>query len=301
MKNLKEPQLEKQAVSRLKAELVQLKKEYANVTKLLNIAKPADLPPLTPQSNANKSKLLPVFGKKKKIAFQKPAQSEQPKPVEEYEDEEMEEKEKEDEMDEKKASTAEKSEKSPTSSNTDVDSIPIDSEKMIVSSLKNSVEGITTSCLPGELTQKTTLLINKIKKSIANKSQLKINWKLLNTKWCKVKTTISESEECSGTDLEEKMAELKEQLDEVDHLLPKDTSSSKNTEEPEKPKSKASARKKVQKEREKSETSHNKEVQDDERKQKKYAGGYNKDYEMWVPPSNQTGDGRTSLNDKLGY
>ena len=32
-----------------------------------------------------------------------------------------------------------------------------------------------------------------------------------------------------------------------------------------------------------------------------YRVGMDKKYDVWVPPSDQTGDGRTSLNDKLGY
>lgn len=32
-----------------------------------------------------------------------------------------------------------------------------------------------------------------------------------------------------------------------------------------------------------------------------YQVGMDSKYDVWVPPSNQSGDGKTSLNEKLGY
>ena len=32
-----------------------------------------------------------------------------------------------------------------------------------------------------------------------------------------------------------------------------------------------------------------------------YKIGMDSKYDVWVPPSNQSGDGKTSLNEKLGY
>ena len=41
--------------------------------------------------------------------------------------------------------------------------------------------------------------------------------------------------------------------------------------------------------------------EDEEKKDDYYKIGMDRKYDVWVPPSGQSGDGRTSLNDKLGY
>ena len=40
---------------------------------------------------------------------------------------------------------------------------------------------------------------------------------------------------------------------------------------------------------------------EEEEKEQYYKVGMDSKYDVWVPPAGQTGDGRTSLNDKLGY
>lgn len=41
--------------------------------------------------------------------------------------------------------------------------------------------------------------------------------------------------------------------------------------------------------------------EEEEEKEDYYKVGMDRKYDVWLPPTNQTGDGRTSLNDKLGY
>ena len=50
-------------------------------------------------------------------------------------------------------------------------------------------------------------------------------------------------------------------------------------------------------------TKRRKKVDEDEEDEKEdyYKVGMDRKYDVWLPPTNQTGDGRTSLNDKLGY
>ncbi|XP_063907034.1 kanadaptin [Zophobas morio] len=77
MMELKQSKPSKQTVNKLKADLVKLKQEHANVIKLVNIARPASLPPLVAEyattsvkSLQVENKALPVFGKRKKIKVQ---------------------------------------------------------------------------------------------------------------------------------------------------------------------------------------------------------------------------------------
>jgi hypothetical protein len=75
MMELKQSKPNKQSVNRLKSELIKLKQEHGNIIKLVNIAKPASLPPLVAQyasssSGKSEKKSLPLFGKRKKIKLQ---------------------------------------------------------------------------------------------------------------------------------------------------------------------------------------------------------------------------------------
>lgn len=225
MKSLKEPQLEKQTISRLKSELIKLKQDYAQVTKLLNLAKPAEMPALQSQTSSaqsdvgNKNKLLPVFGKKKKIKVEKPAATiVKPETVENDEGEELED---EDEDNENKNKVAKSENISVSSSISEKQKSGDDPE---ISNIENKV------------------VVDEL--SVVNKTEIEI------------KKSVSKP---SGT-----------------------------------------PRKKENEQQFRSEKKPNDKMK--KNVSKPYPkDGYSEDYSMWVPPSNQSGDGRTSLNDKLGY
>lgn len=205
MKSLKEPQLEKQTISKLKSDLSRLKQDYAQVCKLLNLAKPTELPALLPQNSSqqsesdSKKKLLPVFGKKRKIKFEKSTKNDgiQSKHNDNNEEEE------EDDNETKPVSKIEE-----TNCEKDANIIKAEESKTIV---------------------KTTDEVKEVNFEKADTSKKRQN--------------------------EQKSRNERKQTEKVKKIVSKEY-----------PKD-----------------------------------GYSEDYNMWVPPTDQSGDGRTSLNDKLGY
>lgn len=85
MKELKQIKLDKHTISKLKSDLFKLKQDLVNVIKLANIAKPTSLPRLIAENSENfkcfpsgsslKNK-LPIFGKRLKVKVQMPARKE---------------------------------------------------------------------------------------------------------------------------------------------------------------------------------------------------------------------------------
>ncbi|CAH1173882.1 unnamed protein product [Phaedon cochleariae] len=78
MKELKQSKPDKQTIGKLKIELTKLKTEHASIIRLVNIAKPASMPPLVtnyavPSTSKDvKSTLLPFYGKRRKLKVQLP-------------------------------------------------------------------------------------------------------------------------------------------------------------------------------------------------------------------------------------
>lgn len=139
MMELKQSKPNKQSVNKLKSELIKLKQEHGNIIKLVNIARPASLPPLVPQyassSNTTKTakKTLPIFGKRKKIKLELVSKSSEPMTIDDGDEEEEEE-----EKEESEEKTVKKEEQRlPESSNTSSNPEKIQEGYLFMSKLFN--------------------------------------------------------------------------------------------------------------------------------------------------------------------
>lgn len=235
MAELKQPKLDKEKMMQLKTELVRLKQDHAQVIKLVNIARPADLPPLTTQYDSqatktqNKSK-FPMFGKRLKVKVAIPKEKAVEKPVDDN-----------DEQDD----------------NYDVKN-PIEEKMEVVESL-----------VEAESTNKKAFIIENENTKLSEEKRETIVMKFNNSTSKLTKNTVSET---------------KDKDVDVSNSIQSKTEDSE------------SKRKKNQRRIAQREEKLEKE------KQRGYAEDLRKeDYNMWVPPEDQTGDGKTSLNDKYGY
>lgn len=108
MKNLtNKDTVDKQAISKLKLELAELKKEHTNVTKLMNVAKPADLPAFTPTPSCSNKSKFPIFGKRKLVPVKFPARPTASQSAEQPEGNDNDEEDEEDEHTEVKSQSTE--------------------------------------------------------------------------------------------------------------------------------------------------------------------------------------------------
>lgn len=314
MKDLSSKKLDKHKISELKIELARLKKEHANVLKLVNIAKPADLPPLKPfyetqnsadtnPTNSKQQKGLPLYGKRMKVKVQLP----EPKDVNvAFNDDDGDD---DDDNDDEEAVPKElkginpclclklKEDIKNLSSHSESDAA-IKTITKIVANEEERVEKLR-QFLVGAVQVQNIVEKQKIDKSSDSYS----NYSNTLHFYLKSQESSSNSNELQS---------MEKHLQEFERFVKEEgSSSSKSTEKNE--------ANKEQKEDDDEEAENNKIDEEKRRKRNQRriqqrqgkmeiqkVKGYDEDslkedYNMWVPPSNQTGDGRTRLNDKLGY
>lgn len=366
MQELTTPKLDKQTISKLKSELTKLKQDHSNVIKLINVAKPADLPPLVPHyasqsstDTTSKNKLLPIFGKRKKLKVQLPAKPKEmpvqcnPTEVKEEVDEEgqgvsnqanknqyMNEtaaeitpiahrsEEFQMEVNEEKESISDASESDNDESSV-VDASQTDIGTLTVKKFEKALNDMNLSPVIKEHQGKVSRILSKLKQLATDQDRMQIDWKTLSAKRRKVEKLISDLKE-GGYDekLEHKasielnriLTELNTMMDSkykvintvtevvgeiksimtdemakeckagTSQLPAEDDNDEVSAAEIEKKKKKNQRR--IQQRQVRAETDRRRGYQEDLGRE---------DYNMWVPPENQTGDGRTNLNDRLGY
>lgn len=369
MSELKESKLDKQTVSKLKSELVSLKADHANIVKLANLAKPADLPPLvistkssneTQSAGTSKAKAFPIYGKRSKIKVRsKPTAQEAQVNSEQSENEEEEENsEKNDTNSPKSNSNNGQSELSTSNAESNINkSEPTVADKKDVpyhikmhQKLMELESIITENNFPNIMKNHITDIkdvLQNIKDLSAYKGRIDTDKRMIMARNRKVQKHIHNLiENYDSHNLLRISKELQRIFHEIQDIVEKEhmvyakirilgvkielvcsemfkevrrlaekekkglssTSASskqfnkaslqledehdtKVTEE-ELEKRKKRNQRRIQLRKEKAEIEKQRGYQEDARKE---------DYNMWLPPDNQTGDGKTSLNDKYGY
>ncbi|XP_046422207.1 kanadaptin [Neodiprion fabricii] len=240
MSNLKTVALNKSEIVKMKIELQTLRKEENRLINLVNIAKPANLPPLKPQTslestdpeNVQSAKSLPMIGSRKKF-------------------------------------------------------------KVLKSGIKSVGSSLSITHKANEADEDDDKSENE--KEVIN-ARLIEAYKLNLTESCSLGD--GESTETGSSILEsdnrKESDENNEEQNRIDcsseaKLLAKED---KSREEVDVQKRKRRNQKRIQQRLEKAEKDKQKGYEQDT---------YKEDYSMWVPPENQTGDGKTNLNDKFGY
>ncbi|KAJ8952713.1 hypothetical protein NQ318_021031 [Aromia moschata] len=258
MKELKESKPDKEAISKLKLELTHTKAEHANIVRLINIAKPASLPPLSPHyssvpstSKDSSSKGFPIIGKRKKTKMQLP---EKPLPEQtslNINTSEVEEEDEEVEENEDSNNRGEITENSGTDTNVlsereDAEDMEQDVEEGSESSLSSNEEGSNTRELSSIKSLHSTMtfkkfekilkkglppfadkhqeklekILNNLKKLAANEDRMHVDWKILAAKKRKVMKLISDLKNCKPNEkLEHKVSsELNRILSELNTM-----------------------------------------------------------------------------------
>nr|CAH7755565.1 unnamed protein product [Callosobruchus chinensis] len=366
MKELSDSKPHKLEINRLKRDLLNLKAEHAKVIRLVNIAKPAELPPLVAKYDTEqkevKSKTMPMIGKRKKLKVQLPSKPSEIYVTNDFDDEEEDEEEAEtqdkelksadenaatqkknfDDADEQTAvispvaSSSVKQERvreklralSP-SSESDDDKNP---SRFSIKKLENMVKkGLPSFAEKHKDTlEKIVATFNSV---ITTNGKMHLDIKTLAVKKRKVTkllTDLKNSKSNEKMDQEVSM-QLNNILNDLKSMCKQDSTISEGAKiipDPENKGPKGSGEVKPFKlkarllpQQQAEDDSSDEECTNDEKKKrrnqrriqqrqmradKEKLKGYSEDagkedYNMWVPPKDQSGDGRTHLNEKFGY
>ncbi|CAG9768766.1 unnamed protein product [Ceutorhynchus assimilis] len=334
MNMLGKDKLDKQTISKLKLELADLRKSHSNVIKLVNIAKPANLPALVPltstsTSNINKPKrVLPLFGKRRKVPVKFPA-----KPNENIATQASNEDDEESDEDKEEATETLRVQ----GSSSHVDS-PMENNGL--EKFNENETNIAGSSSSNDASKDKSLAKNILGAKESSSSH--VDEPIENNRLESFNETNIASSSSANESKEESLAlngdfdsltnhhlskkELNTQLrihnerEQIENEDQKKSASKSHDINKNKPKEdEDNIPKKSQKKSEKSQEINSEETDEKKRKknqkrneQRQYKAeleklkGYEEDaskedYNMWVPPTDQSGDGRTDLNDKYGY
>ncbi|XP_071051656.1 kanadaptin [Onthophagus taurus] len=281
MKKLKRSKgIDKEKKNKLKIELQQIKNEMERVKKLMGIAKPTNLPELVVKESKKKDK-LPIFGKRLKVKVNLPQRNEEKFDFHEENEIESENKieettnkelEKEIVKEPENNPKTEKDQKKSSKSNSfikDWNKIEINFSKTYPLMPHNHERYV--SLIWQNLKKLHPEYLEDMKNDVIKifEEYLSISSSLTGNKFANdvdfIITGIKLAE--NGADISKLASKFLELSREITHLV----------------------------------NENEKDDDDDDDTSEMKEDDFEEDYDMWVPPENQTGDGRTSLNDKFGY